>query len=245
MEKSRKRDREIEIKTILNTENLGFSRANNEGFAASSGTYVLFLNSDVYIQDVNFEDLLYYLDNNPKVGVLTVKVMLSSGSIDKASHRGFPTIWNSFTYFTKLEKMFSKVPILSKYFGEYHLTHLDMNTIHEIDSPTGAFYLTRAKILKGVNGFDTDYFMYGEDLDLSFRVKKLGYKIIYYPLFTVMHLKHRSGFKTKKTAIQKQTGKYFFDAMEIFYDKHFAPHNSAIENIVTHIFINIKSKLPR
>ena len=149
----------VSTKFIQNSQNIGFSRANNEGLAAASGKYLLFLNSDVVITDVNFADLVYYMNKNPSVGILTVDVRLPSGQVDMASHRGFPTVWNSFTYFTRLEKVFSPVPQLKKYFGGYHLTHLDLNTIHEIDSPSGAFYFTRKKILDDAGGFDTRFFI--------------------------------------------------------------------------------------
>jgi len=244
-ERKREGDYTVDVKTIFNNENVGFAKANNEGIAIANSKYILFLNSDAYVQDVNFEDLVYYMDKNPQVGVLTVKIILPDGTMDKASHRGFPTIWNSFTYFSKLEKVFTKFPKLSKYFGNYHLTHLDLNTIHEIDSPSGAFYLTRANILKETNGFDTAFFMYGEDLDLSYRIKEFGYKIIYYPLFRVIHLKKQSGLNKNRVGVQRRTSKHFYEAMQIFYDKHFAKNNSFIENIATHFFINLKSKIQK
>jgi GT2 family glycosyltransferase len=231
----------IKIHLIFNRENLGFAKANNEGLAVAEGKYILFLNSDVIIEDINFEDLIYYMNKNPEVGVLTVRVRLPNGKIDMASHRGFPTLWSSFTYFSGLETIFKKIPKLSKIFGGYHLTHLDLNTIHEIDSPSGAFYLTRKAILDKIGGFDTKFFMYGEDLDLSFRIKKMGYKIIYYPLFTVTHFKYQSGLK-KKTKHTK-TKNYFYEAMKIFYDKHFAQKNGKIVNKLTHFFIDLKKKI--
>lgn len=236
---------EIEFKIILNSENLGFAKANNEALVIANGKYILFLNSDVLVQDVNFEDLIYYMDKNPDVGVLTVRVRLPSGKIDMASHRGFPTVWSSFTYFTKLEAVFKKAPKFSKIFGGYHLTHLDLNTIHDIDSPSGAFYFTRKSILDKMHGFDTKFFMYGEDLDLSYRIKKLGYKIIYYPLFTVTHLKYRSGFKKGIKKTEDKTKNHFYKAMRVFYDKHFSHKNGKIINKLVHFFIRLKQKISR
>lgn len=236
---------QIPIKTIFNSKNVGFAKANNEGLAVSEGKYILFLNSDVIIEDVNFEDLIYYMNKNPEVGVLTVRVRLPNGKIDMASHRGFPTLWNAFTYLTKLESLLKNVPKLSKIFCGYHLTYYDLNTIHEIDSPSGAFYFTRKSILDKVSGFDTKFFMYGEDLDLSYRIKKLGYKIMYYPLFTVLHLKYQSGIKKKNKFLQQKTKKYFYEAMKTFYDKHFSAKNGKLINKLVHFFINLKQKLSR
>lgn len=241
----RSESKNIEIKTLFLKENLGFSKGNNRGLELVTGKYVLFLNSDVYVQDVNFADLIHYMDEHDKVGALTVRVELPSGGIDPASHRGFPSLWNAFTYFSRLEKIFSPIPVLNKVFGGYHLTHLNLKTIHEIDSPTGAFYLSRADILKKLHGFDEDYFMYGEDIDLSFRIKELGFKILYYPLFTVIHLKYQSGLQTDKLRIQRKTGNHFFEAMSIFYNKHLAKKNSALQNMIIHKLIELKSKLPR
>ena len=233
------------LKTIFNSKNVGFAKANNEGLSIAEGKYILFLNSDVLIENVDFEDLIYYMNKNPQVGVLTVKVKLPNGKIDMASHRGFPTLWSAFTYFSRLESLFKNFPKLSKFFGGYHLTHLNLNTIHEIDSPSGAFYFTRKSILEKIGGFDTQFFLYGEDLDLSYRIKKLGYKIMYYPLFTVIHFKYQSGFKKKNKKLQEKTKNYFYQAMKIFYDKHFSNKNGKIINKLTHFFIELKQKLTR
>ncbi|OGK20705.1 hypothetical protein A3C23_05955 [Candidatus Roizmanbacteria bacterium RIFCSPHIGHO2_02_FULL_37_13b] len=230
------------ISIINNSKNVGFSKANNEAIEVSQGKYILFLNSDAILQDVNFEDLIYYLDKNDSVGALTIKVLLPTGKIDWASHRGTPNIWRSLTYFSKLELLFSHVPKLAKYFGGYHLKHLDLNTIHEIDSPSGAFYFTRKEILNKTGGFDTRFFMYGEDLDLSYRIKKLGYKIIYYPMFTVCHLKYRSGLKRGLTSTEKQTKNYFYEAMKEFYNKHSAPHHPRFISKLVHLLINLKKR---
>lgn len=230
----------IKFKIILNKENLGFSKANNKALKIAEGKYILFLNSDVLIQNLNFEDLLYYLNKNSDVGALTVKVVLPSGKLDLASHRGFPTIWRSFAYFTKLGKLFSKIPLLSKYFCGYHLLNFDLNSIHEVEAISGAFYLTRKKILDNTGGFDEQFFMYGEDLDLSYQIKKMGYRIIYYPLFNVVHLKYQSGLKKGNKKTKTKTKIYFYDAMKLFYKKHFAAKNPEIANRLIYFFISLK-----
>lgn len=226
-----------------NKENVGFPKGNNQGIVKSTGTYILFLNSDVILQNIDFADILNYMNKNAKVGVLTVRVELTSHSIDPASHRGFPTIWNSFCYFFKLEKFLGYIPMIGKIFGGYHLTNLNLNTIHEIDSPTGAFYLTRKSIIDTTGGFDEDYFMYGEDLDLSYRIKETGYQIIYYPRYTVLHLKGSSGIKKKDLKIQIRTRGYFFNAMKIFFHKHYASRYPSFVTKFIYWSIDLKSKL--
>lgn len=233
-----------DFKLILNKKNLGYPKGNNQAIKKARGAYVLFLNSDTLLTNVDFESLIKYLDKNKDIGVLTVKVKLPTEKIDPASHRGFPTIWNSFCYFLGIEKLFEKTPLLGKYFGGYHLTHLDLNTTHEIDSPTGAFYLTRKHILDKVKGFDDkNFFFYGEDLDLSYRIKNLGYKIIYYPLYEILHLKHTSGLKKQDSAIRKKSKRYFFDAMRIFYRKHYENTHPWFVNKVVYFFIDLKERI--
>jgi hypothetical protein len=231
------------LKIIFNDKNIGYPRGNNQALKVAKEEYVLFLNSDVIIERVNFHQLLNYLDSRPDVGVLTVKVKLTNGQIDPASHRGFPTIWNSFCYFLKLEKLFGKLPVFGKIFAGYHLTFADLRTIHEIDSPSGAFYLTRKKILDKIGGFDEDYFMYGEDLDLSFRIKELGYKILYYPLFSVTHLKYSSGLRNNDEKERQAIKDHFYKAMKIFYKKHYEQKNHPLINNLIYFFIDLKKKI--
>lgn len=233
----------VSIKTILNQQNEGFPKGNNRGVRASKGEYILFLNSDVIVGSIDWEDVLSYMDYHIDVGALTVKVNLPTKRIDPASHRGFPTIWNSFTYYAGLEKLSTFLPFLSKYFGGYHLTNCSLDTIHEIDSPSGAFYLMRRSLFETLKGFDETFFMYGEDLDLSYRIKEKGYKIIYYPKFDVLHLKHQSGLKKKKTAIRSKTKEYFYDAMKIFYRKHYATLHTPFVNSLIYFFIDLKAKI--
>ncbi len=228
------------FRLIENKKNLGYPAGNNQAVKRASGQFILLLNSDVIIERLNFDKILNYLDEHKDTGVLTVRVLLNSGQIDPASHRGFPTVWNSFCYFLHLEKLFASVPFLNKIFCGYHLSWNNLNSIHEIDSPNGAFYLTRKDILDKVGGFDEHFFMYGEDLDLSYRIKKLGYKITYYPLYQVTHLKYVSGLKKDNIATKKATKKYFFEAMKIFYQKHYASTSPFLLNKLIYFFIELK-----
>ena len=233
----------IVLKTILNKKNLGYPEGNNQGLKAAKGKYILFLNSDVIIEKIDFEKLIHYLDLHSEIGVLTVKVLLSDGSIDPASHRGFPTVWNSFCYFIGLESLLRNLPFVNRIVGGYHLLHLNLANIHEIDSASGAFYLSRKDILQKVGGFDESFFMYGEDLDLSFRIKKIGYKVIYYPEFKVTHLKHASGLKKNDVNTRRETRYHFFNAMEIFYKKHYENYHSSLLNTLVYYSIDFFKRI--
>ena len=182
----------LKLKTIFNTENVGFAKANNQAVKQAQGRHLLFVNSDIIVKNVDFNKLIKLMDEDREIGVATVRVVLPNGKIDPACHRGFPTLWRSFCYFAGLEKLFGGVPLLNKIFGGYHLTYKQKNVIHEIDSPSGAFYLIKKDIFTKIKGFDERFFMYGEDLDLSYRVKKLGNKVIFYPDYEVLHLKYQA-----------------------------------------------------
>ena len=192
---------------------------------------------------LDFTQLINYLDSNPDIGVLTVRVEFSNGDLDPACHRGFPTLWRSFCYYTKLESVFRSTPMLNRIFGGYHLVNQDLKSIHEVDSPSGAFYLTRKKIVDQIGGFDEQFFMYGEDLDLSYRIKKSGFKIIFYPDQKVIHHKYQSGLNHASDKTRLQTKKHFHDAMKIFYDKNIAPNKSTVENKIVYMLIDMKAKL--
>ncbi len=232
----------ISITAIFNKENVGFPKGNNQGIHIAKGEYILFLNSDVMVQDIEWDKILEYMDDHPKCGALTVRVELPTGEIDKASHRGFPTVWNAFSYYSGLEKVTQYIPGLNMLFGGYHLTHLHLRNIHAIDALSGAFFLTRKSIMDALNGFDETFFMYGEDLDLAYRIKEVGYTIIYYPLSTVLHLKYQSGLKTDKKKTQSKTKGHFFNAMKIFYKKHYEASNPFFVNALVYFFINLKEK---
>ncbi len=213
-----------DIKIIVNDTNYGFSHANNIAITQSKGKYILLLNSDIRVQENSLKETLSYLEENPGMGVITSKVVLPIGSIDPACHRGFPTPWASFCYLIGLEKLFPKI----KLFSGYHMWYLDINKIHEIDSPSGAFYMIKREVVKDVGKLDEDYFMYGEDLDWSYRIKKKGWKIIFFPEVSVIHYKNQSGFQAEDKNIRKKTRSAFYDAMIIFYKKHYQKKYGAL-----------------
>ncbi len=229
------------LKTIFNKKNIGFGAANNQAAKTAAGKFILFLNSDVLVKGVDFSELVSYLEQNTDVGVLTVELIRPSGKRDLACHRGFPTLWRSLCYFTKLEQLFGNFPFLNRIFGGYHLTYLDKDIIQEIDSPSGAFYLVQSSLFKEVNGFDKEFFMYGEDLDLSFRIKEKGKKIVFYPKFKALHLKYQSGLQKNDSETRTLMKKYFYDAMKIFYQKHYADHYPDFFNSVVYFLIDLKT----
>lgn len=234
----------VQLIVEYNRKNNGFTGGNNQALVLATGKYILYLNSDVIIDNMDFSVLLAYLEDHEQVGGLTVEVMLPTGKLDPACHRGFPTPWNAATYFLKLEKLFGTVPGINRLVGGYHMTYRDMRKIHEIDAPAAAFYLTRKEIVDKLKGFDADnFFAYGEDIDLTYRTKELGYSIIYYPHFRVIHHKWSSGLKSKDPVVRHRTQMYFNSAMKTFYKKHYDKKYPRLVNIIMYFLMDVKSKM--
>ena len=201
------------VKIIKNNENLGFAGGNNLAVKQAGGKYILFLNPDTIVEKGAIKYCLDYLENYPNVGAATVKVVLGSGKLDYSCHRGFPTPWNSLTYFSGLAALFSK----SKLFAGYTMGYKNFNEVHEVDAINGAFFMMPKDLGDRLNWFDTDFFWNGEDLDFCFRIKQAGYKIMYLPGKKIIHYKGSSGGHKKgsKTFYSR------FDVMKLFYDKHY------------------------
>jgi len=206
------------IHIIQNKTNLGFAAGNNFGIKMAKGRYVLLLNSDTEVTKGAIQLVLDFMDTHPKVGVSTCKLVLSDGTIDPACHRGFPTPWAAFTYMIGLEKFFSH----SRLFAQYHQGYKDLSVAHEIDSPSGAFFLIRREVIDKVGMLDEDYFMYGEDLDWAYRIKQAGWQIWFNPEATVLHHKKQSGRANVDAQLRRQTQKYFYETMGLFYKKHYS-----------------------
>jgi len=213
------------VNLIINKDNIGFARANNQAVKNAHGEFILFLNPDTIILKETISTVLDFMQRHKEIGVATCKVILPTGKIDDACHRGFPTPWNALCYFTGLSSMFSK----SNFFNGYHLGYKDMDKIHEIDSCAGAFMLVRKIAGDQIGWFDEDYFWYGEDLDFCYRIKKAGWKICYIPKVQIVHYKgvasgikkHSQKISSANRKIKLLATKARFDVMEIFYKKHY------------------------
>lgn len=214
-----------QVKVIASEENLGFAKANNLGIKGSSGRYLLFLNPDTMVPSETLPEMIKFMDENPEVGVATCFVELVSGGMDPDCHRGFPTPWASFCFFTKLEKLFPR----SRIFGQYHQTWKDLTKTHEIYSCCGAFMMVRRKAMEEVGIWDEDFFFYGEDLDWCYRFKERDWKVMFYPHCKIIHHKGASsGMKkssedvtTATREARRRAREASTDAMRIFYNKHY------------------------
>lgn len=205
-----------EINYIENKENLGFGKANNIALKKVNTPYVLFLNPDTQVDRGTIPFLIKFMEEDKKIGAVTCKVVLEDGSLDWASHRAFPNPLVALSYALNIDRF-------------YHKTSEDLTKVHEVDVISGAFFLTRKSILDKIGGFDEDYFMYGEDIDLCFRIKKAGYKIMFVPSVKIIHHKGiSSGLKEhsqNKTTADIETRKRaldnFYQTKKIFYKKHY------------------------
>lgn len=214
-----------QIKLIESKKNLGYAGGNNLGLKVATGKYLLFLNSDVIIKPDALKKAIRFMASDQKIGATTPKTMLVSGGMDPDCHRGFPTPWASVCYFLGLEKLFPK----SKIFGQYHKFYLDLNKSHEIDAGFGTFMIVPREALEQVGNWDEDYFFYGEDLDLFYRIKKAGWKVMFYAEPLLTHYKGASsGLRKESSKITMATretrirvAKASVRAMEIFYQKFY------------------------
>lgn len=205
------REKYPNVKLIINRENIGFSKANNIALKHATGKYILILNPDTVLEEGTFQKLIDFIQSHPNTGAVTSKLIKANGELDGACRRSFPTLKVAIPRILGLSKLFPK----SKIFGKYNLTYLDENQTYEVDSICGAFMFIPKEVLDEVGLFDEDYFMYGEDIDLCYRIKKKGKKIYYYPEVTTIHLKGESTRKTKLSYVNN-----FYGAMAIFVKKN-------------------------
>ncbi len=210
------------VKLVENNANIGFAAGNNRAKDYCKGENVLFLNTDTIVHKGTLIKCLEYLHKNKKVGALTCKLDLLDGGVDKDARRSFPTPWVSLTHLVLgLDKIFPKSPLFAKYWYGY----ISEDETHEVDAIQGAFFLVRKKILDKVNWFDEDYFLDGEDIDLCWKIGKAGWKIIYYPEVSIIHLKGATKGKNKEVKKKAPLAERIkfrasgVTSMEIFYRK--------------------------
>ena len=208
-----------QVQIIKNKKNVGFSKANNQAIKISQGKYVLLLNPDTIVQEDTFLKCIDFMEKHPEAGALGIKMIDGSGNFLPESKRSLPTPWVAFYKIFGLSKLFPK----NKKFGKYHLTYLDKNQNHEVEVLSGAFMLIRKSVLNEIGLLDEDYFMYGEDVDLSYRIQKAGYKNYYFAESQIIHFK---GESTKKGSLNYVL--VFYKAMLIFAKKHFSKGNISL-----------------
>jgi GT2 family glycosyltransferase len=200
------------VQFISNKENTGFSKANNQALHLVGGEYILFLNPDTIVPEDFFVKCISFLDTKPAIGAIGVQMIDGHGRFLKESKRGFPTLWVSFTRLFGLSALFPH----SKRFAKYYLGHLDNNATQEVEALSGACLMVRKEVLDKTGGFDERFFMYAEDIDLSFRIHQFGYKNFYLADTTIIH------FKGQSTTKDLRYVKLFYKAMIQFVEKHYS-----------------------
>ncbi len=222
------------VRFVANKENTGFAKACNQGLQLSTGKYILFLNPDTIVPEDCFQQCISFFESHTDAGALGVKMVDGSGKFLKESKRAFPSPMTSLYKLFGLSKLFPR----SKTFSRYHLGHLPENENHEADVLAGAFMMIRKEVLDKIGGFDETFFMYGEDVDLSYRIQKAGYKNYYFAGTSIIHFK---GESTRKASMNYV--KMFYNAMSIFVKKHYGGSRAGFFNLLIHIAIWIRAGL--
>jgi GT2 family glycosyltransferase len=214
------------VKLIASPTNLGFSTGNNHAIKHATGEYILLLNPDTVVAEDTFEKCIAFMDARPEAGALGVRMIDGKGNFLPESKRGLPTPSVAFYKTFGLSKIFSK----SKTFNRYHLGFLPEHETNEVEILSGAFMFIRKKVLDEIGLLDETFFMYGEDIDLSYRIIKAGYKNYYFADTTIIHYK---GESTRKGSLNYV--KVFYNAMIIFARKHYSGNQSGLFSL----FINL------
>ena len=222
------------VRLIANIENLGFARANNQAINLASGRHILLLNPDTLVQEDTFDLCLQFMNSQPDVGCLGVKMIDGKGNFLPESKRALPNPRVAFYKIFGLSSLFPR----SETFGRYHLGFLDREKIHDVEVISGAFMFLRKSVLEKIGLLDESFFMYGEDIDLSYRIAQAGFRNVYYPLTTIIHYK---GESTKKGSFNYVV--MFYNAMIIFARKHYTRNTARYYAIFINIAIYFRAAL--
>jgi len=228
------KDKFQNLKIIINKINLGFARANNQGIKRSEGRYILLLNPDTVILPNSLKRMMEFMDNHPEAGVAGCKVLNPNGTLQLACRRSFPAPSVSFYRLTGLSRLFPK----SKTFARYNLTYYNPDVVQEVDAVSGSFMMIIRKAINEVGMLDEQFFMYGEELDLCFRMKEKGWKVYYVPDAEIIHYKGKSSQQRKRKAVID-----FHKAMYIFHKKHYAGHTFFLLNWIIILGIILRAGL--
>lgn len=220
------------VRFLENDTNVGFARACNQGIRSSSGRYVLFLNPDTIIGEDSLQKCMAFMEERPGAGALGCRMVDGSGRFLPESKRSFPSPLTSLFKLFGFSRLFPKSPVFSR----YHLGHLPENEDNEVDVLAGAFLFTRRKVLEEVGAFDERFFMYGEDVDLSYRIQQAGYKNFYFAGTTIIHFKGESTRKGSMNYVRM-----FYQAMSQFVSKHYGGSRAGLFSILIQIAIWLRA----
>lgn len=221
-----------QVRVIANRENTGFSKANNQGIAASTGEFVLLLNPDTVLQEDSLRAPLDFMEIHPECGALGVPMIDGTGTFLPESKRGLPTPAVALFKMTGLASIFKK----SKLFGRYHLHYLHPESNHAVDVLSGAYIFIRRTALDKAGWLDERFFMYGEDIDLSYRIQQAGYINVYFAGTRIIHYK---GESTKKQSARYV--KVFYEAMILFARKHYASRSAGLFALLITLAIQVRA----
>lgn len=222
------------VNFIANKENTGFAKACNQGLEQAKGSYILFLNPDTIVPEDCFTKCISFFEANKEVGAIGIKMLDGSGNFLKESKRSFPSPSTSLYKLFGLAKLFPR----SKIFSKYHLGYLKEDENNEVDVLAGAFMMIKKEVLDKVGGFDETFFMYGEDVDLSYRIQKAGYKNYYFADSSIIHFKGESTRKGSMNYVRM-----FYNAMSIFVRKHYGGSKAGLFSFLIHIAIWFRAAL--
>lgn len=220
------------VRLIESKENLGFSKGNNLALEKAEGEYVLLLNPDTIVQEDTFDKCIRFMDEHTDAGALGVKMIDGKGVFLPESKRGLPTPEVALYKILGLNKLFPK----SKKFGKYHLGYLPVDEVNEVEVLSGAYMFIRKSVLDKIGLLDETFFMYGEDIDLSYRITKAGYKNYYFPETSIIHYK---GESTKKGSVNYVF--IFYRAMIIFSKKHYSGGLERLLNMFIQMAIYLRA----
>ncbi|MEA5001347.1 MAG: glycosyltransferase family 2 protein [Endomicrobiaceae bacterium] len=228
------------VNLIKSVKNVGFSAGNNLALKLSRADFIMLLNSDMELTEKSkIDELIDYIESNPDTGIITPKIMLADGKIDKACHRGEPGVLDAFFYFAGFEKIFPRIKIFTK----YHLLYKDLSSIHEVDAVTGACMIMKNNILQQIGYFDEQFFMYSEDMDLCRRFREKGFKIIFYPYVEIIHHKYKSGLSSTDAKIKTKISNHFYKSFLLYYDKYYKSRfYYKLVRLFLHFFVWLKVK---
>lgn len=223
-----------DVNLIVNNDNPGFAKANNQAINRCKGDYILLLNPDTLVQNDTFSTCLDFFKSHPDCGGLSVKMVNGEGAFLKESKRGFPSPATSFFKISGLIRIFPH----SKRVGAYYLGHLDDDTVNEVDVLPGAFLMISRDAIQKTGLLDESYFMYGEDIDFSWRIKLAGYKNYYLPETRILHYKGESTRKSSMNYVYT-----FYNAMSIFAKKYFSKGGAKTYTFLIQIAIWLRASL--